>query len=61
MESSFLDISTAPMASESECFCIYVDQLLPVSWGGADVLIASETETGDSSLTRVKYFYWFHY
>lgn len=50
MESSFLDISTAPMASESECFYIYVDQLLPVSWGDANILTAqtaSETETGD--------------
>lgn len=48
MESSFLDISTAPMASESECFCICVDQLLPVSWGNANILIAqtaSETHT----------------
>lgn len=50
MESSSLDISTAPMVSESECFCIYIDQLLPRSWGDANILIAqaaSETETGD--------------
>lgn len=58
MESSFLDISTAPMASESECFCIYVDQLLPVSWGDANILIAQTAlrqRLEPSSLTRFKY------
>lgn len=49
MESSFVDISTAPMTSESECFLSLRGSIIACELEDADILIsqiASETETG---------------